>query len=106
MLVFALCAAIVPMMAVRASAAGSDARTFLESPTAIQGDGTHHLGFQLAPQAEYATAPPAPLTYGGALLGASADLSSQLPPVGNQWQQGSCVALATSYYYKSWSEKQ
>jgi hypothetical protein len=106
MLVFALCAAIVPMMAVGASAAGSDVRTFLESPTAIQGDGTHHLGFQLAPQAEYATAPSAPLTYGGATLGASADLSGQLPPVGNQGSQGSCVAWATSYYYKTWSEKQ
>jgi len=106
LLVFALCAAIVPLMAGGASAAGSDVRTFLESPTAIQGDGTHHLGFQLAPQAQYAGAPPAPITYGGAPLGAAADLSSQLPPVGNQGQQGSCVAWATSYYYKTWSEKQ
>src|SRR5450759_572967 len=106
LLVFLLCAAIVPLMATGASAAGSDLRGFLDSPAAAQGDGTHHLGFQLAPQASYATAPPAPGTYGGAVLGTSADLASQLPPVGNQWQQGSCVAWATSYYYKSWSEKQ
>jgi len=106
LLVFLLCAAIVPLMATGASAAGSDLRGFLGSPAAAQGDGTHHLGFQLAPQASYATAPSAPGTYGGAVLGTSADLSSQLPPVGNQGQQGSCVAWATSYYYKTWSEKQ
>ncbi len=106
LLVFLLCAAIVPLMATGASAAGSDLRGFLDSPAAAQGDGTHHLGFQLAPQASYATAPPAPGTYGGAVLGTSADLASQLPPVGNQGQQGSCVAWATSYYYKTWSEKQ
>lgn len=33
------------------------------------------------------------------------DLSSQLPPVGNQGQQGSCASWATGYYYKTWSEK-
>lgn len=38
-------------------------------------------------------------------LSAAADLSAQLPPVGNQGSQGSCVAWATSSYYKSWSEK-
>ncbi|OFW57113.1 MAG: hypothetical protein A2Y75_01965 [Candidatus Solincola sediminis] len=37
-------------------------------------------------------------------LAASTDLSSELPPVGNQGGQGSCVAWATSYYYKSWLE--
>jgi len=80
-------------------------RTFLASPTAEQGDGTHHLGFHLAPPAAYATAP-APggsNTFG---LGVSVDLSGQLPPIGNQGSQGSCVAWATSYYYKTWSEKQ
>jgi hypothetical protein len=42
----------------------------------------------------------------GATLGDSADLSAQLPPVGDQGAQNSCAAWATGYYYKSWSEKQ
>ena len=41
----------------------------------------------------------------GRPLSAAVDLSSQLPPIGDQGQQGSCVGWATSYYYKSWSEK-
>jgi len=34
----------------------------------------------------------------------SIDHSSKLPPVGNQGNQGSCVAWATGYYYKSFQE--
>jgi hypothetical protein len=49
------------------------------------------------------------LTYGlseSLPLAASVDLSGDLPPVGDQGIQGSCAAWATSYYYKTWSEKQ
>ena len=62
------------------------------------------LGMGLLPAApgDYPTLGPP----GDAPLSASVDLSGQLPPVGNQGRQGSCVAWATSYYYKSWSEKQ
>ena len=70
----------------------------------VVGDGEHYLGLQ----------PPAPGDYPQIevpetlrlSLSTSADLSSQLPPVGDQGSQGSCAAWATSYYYKSWSEKQ
>ena len=34
-------------------------------------------------------------------LGVSVDLSSQMPPVGNQGQQGSCAAWAIGYYQKT-----
>ena len=37
-------------------------------------------------------------------LPASVDLSNLLPPVGNQGQQGSCVAWAVGYYYKTFTE--
>ncbi len=37
-------------------------------------------------------------------LPTSVDLCDQLPPVGNQGSQGSCVAWATGYYYKSFQE--
>jgi IPT/TIG domain/Papain family cysteine protease len=73
---------------------------------AVSGDGVHYLGLQ--PSGAAADAFPQIEVPGSMLLSleASADLSSQLPPVGNQGSQGSCVAWSTSYYYKSWSEKQ
>ncbi|MBX7059286.1 MAG: hypothetical protein K1X75_14570 [Leptospirales bacterium] len=37
-------------------------------------------------------------------LPSSVDLSSGMPPVGNQGQQGSCVAWSTTYYTKSFHE--
>ena len=83
-----------------------DVREFLETPQAVQGDGGHPLGFKLSPPLDYPKTPVAPSLLGSVPLGASADISSQIPPVGNQGAQGSCVAWATSYYYKSWSEKQ
>lgn len=73
-------------------------------------DRQHGLGYKPSPPGKYK-----PLvipegrkrTHGqGAPLGVPVDLSSQLPPVGNQGNQGSCVGWATSYYYKSWVEKQ
>ncbi len=45
--------------------------------------------------------------YGKSLLPmATADISSSMPPVGNQGAQGSCTAWATGYYYKSYQEGQ
>ena len=38
-------------------------------------------------------------------LPSAVDLSGQLPPIGDQGQQGSCVAWATGYYYHSWLQK-
>ncbi|MDZ7260607.1 MAG: T9SS type A sorting domain-containing protein [candidate division KSB1 bacterium] len=35
----------------------------------------------------------------------SVDLSADMPPVGDQGNQGSCVAWATAYYYKTFHEK-
>ncbi len=37
---------------------------------------------------------------------AAVDLSSQLPPVGDQLTQNCCVAWSIGYYYKTWQEKQ
>jgi len=86
--------------------AGSDLRSRLESPLASEGDGVHHLGLKPSPS-EGVPQAGLPRSYSlGKTLGASADLSAQLPPVGDQGVQGSCTAWATSYYYKSWSEKQ
>jgi hypothetical protein len=106
-LVAAICAVFIPVTASMGSAASvPGVRSLLASPAAAEGDGTHHLGFQLAPPANYATAPPAPAGRYGLGLSTSVVRSSGLPPVGNQGAQGSCVAWATSYYYKTWSEKQ
>jgi hypothetical protein len=44
-----------------------------------------------------------PLESGKSLLPA-VDLSSQMPPVGNQGSQGSCVAWAMGYYHKTHTE--
>lgn len=41
----------------------------------------------------------------GAALPAAADLSSNLPPVGDQGPQGSCVAWAVAYYLKTYQER-
>lgn len=37
---------------------------------------------------------------------ATADISANMPPVGNQGAQGSCTAWAVGYYYKSYQEGQ
>jgi hypothetical protein len=36
-----------------------------------------------------------------AVLPAKIDLAGNLPPIGNQGQEGSCVAWSTGYYYAS-----
>ena len=38
-------------------------------------------------------------------LPARVDLSSNMPPIGNQGQQGSCVAWSNAYYVKSYHER-
>lgn len=102
-IIAALAAALLPAAVLNAGPI--DPREFLESPAAVRGDGVHRLGLRLSPAAAYPETPLAPALRTGVPLGASADLSGQIPPVGDQGQQGSCVGWATSYYYKSWSEK-
>jgi Papain family cysteine protease/Family of unknown function (DUF5719)/IPT/TIG domain/Divergent InlB B-repeat domain len=106
-LILAMCLALVPLAAMAAPASAEPGlRQFLQSGQVTEGDGVHHLGLTLSPEGRYAQTPEAPALRSGAPLAASADLSSQLPPIGNQGSQGSCVAWATSYYYKTWVEKQ
>lgn len=69
----------------------------------VSGDGKHYLGLK---RSSGAGARKLTMPLRATQLSASVDLSSQLPPVGDQGNQGSCAAWATSYYYKSWSEKQ
>jgi C1A family cysteine protease len=64
-------------------------------------DGQYRLGWLPSPPGDYAKIDI--LGY-KATLSSAVDLSSQLPPVGDQGNQGSCVGWATSYYYKSWQE--
>jgi hypothetical protein len=79
-----------------------DSRT-AEASYGVSGDGEHYLGLKRS-SGEGARKLTLPLRT--TPLSASADLSAKLPPVGDQGNQGSCAAWATSYYYKSWSEKQ
>jgi C1A family cysteine protease len=72
--------------------------------TTAPANGLHPLGLNFTPlgtavPTEEATlaAKPGPV----AVAPAAYDLSSNLPPVGDQGQQGSCVAWSTAYYQKS-----
>ncbi|MBN1290043.1 MAG: C1 family peptidase [Actinobacteria bacterium] len=69
-------------------------------------DGVHHLGGILTDPADVEGVEQLSVPGTGRTLVASVDLSSDIPPIGDQRNQNSCVAWATSYYYKSWSEKQ
>jgi hypothetical protein len=100
----AMCMALLPVFT--SAAAPADLKTFLESPAARQGDGVHRLGMKLSPEGAYPIAPTAAALKAGIPIAAANDLSSQLPPIGDQGNQGSCIAWAASYYYKTWSEKQ
>lgn len=95
-----------PRGAWSAGAVDEPVREFLARPESVKGDGAHYLGWQLSPPGDYRPAPAAPRLWSAMALSSAADLTSQLPPVGNQGSQGSCVGWATSYYYKTWSEKQ
>lgn len=72
-------------------------------PVPATAAGQHRLGWLPTPPGDYEKID---TTAYKATLSSVVDLSGQLPPVGNQGQQGSCVAWATSYYYKTWQESQ
>ncbi|MCB1317588.1 MAG: hypothetical protein KDK27_16605, partial [Leptospiraceae bacterium] len=79
-------------------------------PTAVQPRGCDpaqfNCGYNPVSQERFAAIPPDDATkirHRG--LPSSADLSSKFPPVGNQGQQGSCVAWSTGYALKSYHEK-
>ncbi len=63
------------------------------------------LGLKFTPADQLQGIPLASTPYSGQELPGSFDLSSQLPPAGNQGNQNSCVAWAVSYAYKSYQEK-
>ncbi|MDY6794683.1 MAG: IPT/TIG domain-containing protein, partial [Actinomycetota bacterium] len=66
-------------------------------------DPEHNLGGRLSPAGDYQTLQ---MACGEVELAAKVDLSAELPPVGDQGAQNSCVGWSTGYYYKSWWEKQ
>jgi len=76
----------------------------------VEGDGEHYLGRrpippEMVPELR-SMVPKAPSSrLQGRALPSSVNLSSELPPVGDQGSQGSCVAWATGYYQKTHSEK-
>ena len=76
----------------------------------VKGDGKHYLGRQpvsaeRARQLRESTREAPPPRFKGRSLPSSVNLSSELPPVGDQGSQGSCVAWACVYYQKTHSEK-
>jgi hypothetical protein len=80
----------------------------VETGTALEssaGDGVHRLGCLPSSTGDYPRIE-LPEAMECEALSPSVDLSAQLPPVGDQGNQGSCVGWATSYYYKTWSEQQ
>jgi len=106
LLVGAMVLAAGPFASAASAREGAGLDGFLSKPDAVKGDGAHFLGFRPSPPGDYVATPLAPKLMQGLAIRSSVDLSSQLPPVGDQGNQGSCVAWATSYYYKTWSEKQ
>ncbi len=63
--------------------------------------GQHGMGWLPSPPGEYRQCE---IDTAGRQYKAAVDLSSQLPPVGDQGAQNSCVGWSTGYYYKSWQE--
>jgi hypothetical protein len=106
---FLLVMAIFLLLSPCLLAAGTDTATAdndtSQSSGALSGDGQHYLGLLPSP-ADDSPQIVLPQTLQAAPLALSADLSSQLPPVGDQGKQASCVAWSSAYYYKTWSEKQ
>ncbi len=106
LLIFVLVVLTIGLQGVSAEAEGKGPTSIYEmvERAGVKGDGHHYTGFKPSPPGDYETISlPGYMLEG---LGASVDLSGQLPPIGNQGAQGSCVGWATSYYYKSWSENQ
>jgi Tol biopolymer transport system component len=107
LVLFVLSLALLPLPALGGNAQTQRNKALGLSDDWVKGDGTHYLGLN----------PPAPGNTNLKMLPAlpqekllslptSVDLSSQLPPVGDQGAQASCVGWATCYYLKSWLEKQ
>ena len=94
-----LAMALLPLLPLIVS--GASAASTGRDPS-VKGDGQHYLGLRQTRSTDrgklaMAASPGLPLK-------AAVDLSSELPPVGNQGHQGSCTAWATSYYYITRSE--
>lgn len=91
--------AIVPALLLTVSAHAADSQPKGETNQA----GLHALGLNFTP---LGTKVPQAAEQQGLMAAAatptSYDLSSNLPPVGDQGQQGSCVAWSTAYYQKSY----
>jgi len=104
---------IVLLLTSSAPAAGADAKQgeqktplqLLVESKGVKGDGVHYLGALPSSPEDAGRYERLRVPSGGAPLAASVDLSSYLPPVGDQAMQGSCTAWSTSYYYKTWLEK-
>jgi len=93
-----------------ARAAGALPRKIADALAELPGtprDQKHRMGLKPTPPGDYLELE-VPEGEGSSPMpaGTPVDLSGQLPPVGDQGQQGSCVGWATSYYYKTWVEKQ
>lgn len=98
-LVLALAALTVCGMLLPAGAAGQGT----EPESVVTGDGVHRLGLLPSDPTGFK---PASIPMGsGEPLAASINLSSQIPPIGNQGNQNSCASWSSSYYYKTWTEK-
>ncbi len=69
------------------------------------GQQDHLTGLIFASKDELAGIPLASSPYGAGELPSSKDLSADLPPVGNQGRQNSCVGWAAAYALKSFQEK-
>ena len=65
----------------------------------------HPTGLIFATQSELAGIPLASSPYGVSDLPVFKDLSADLPPIGNQGKQSSCVGWAAAYALKSFQEK-
>ena len=74
-------------------------------PKKKAGSGNIQLGMLIESPEKLAGIPLASTPAGGMELPQSVDLSGQLPPVGNQGMQQSCVAWAVAYALKSYQEK-
>ncbi len=111
MRVVSLMAAIVAIALCVAPMAGPAMAQGGECPIYVLPDGqVVKLGLIPETPAELARIPVANLPlppYGKSLLPmATADISTNMPPVGDQGTQGSCTAWATGYYYKTYQEWQ
>jgi C1A family cysteine protease len=84
----------------------SAAQAFAEQTTNTQVDvHKHHLGLLPPSEERIKSFPKAPTITSFKTLPSAVDLSANFPSPGDQGQQGSCVAWATAYDYKTFQEK-